>query len=51
MQMVKQGTGSFKRAKHIKIHFFWLKDSIEKALLRLMYLPADKLVVTKPLTS
>ncbi len=28
MQMVKQGTGSFKRATHIKVRFFWLKELI-----------------------
>jgi hypothetical protein len=30
MQMIKQGTGSFKRAKHIKVHYFWLKDLIDQ---------------------
>jgi hypothetical protein len=32
MQMIKQGTGSFKRAKHIKVHYFWLKGLINEGL-------------------
>jgi hypothetical protein len=44
MQMVKQGTGSFKRAKHIKVQFFWLKDLLDKGLLELIYMPTDELV-------
>jgi hypothetical protein len=53
MQMVKQGTGSFKRAKHIKVRFFWLKDLLDQGLLDLIYTPTDELVadiLTKPLT-
>ena len=53
MQMVKQGTGSFKRAKHIKVRYFWLKDLIDQGLLELIYMPTDELVadiLTKPLT-
>jgi hypothetical protein len=52
MQMLKQGTGSFKRAKHIKVRFFWLKDLIEEELIELIYTPTDELVadiLTKPL--
>ena len=52
MQMLKQGTGSFKRAKHIKVRFFWLKDLIEEDLIELIYMPTDELVadiLTKPL--
>ncbi len=52
MQMVKQGTGSFKRAKHIKVRFFWLKDLLDQELLELIYTPTDELVadiLTKPL--
>jgi hypothetical protein len=26
IQMVKQGPGSFKKAKHMKVHYFWLKE-------------------------
>jgi hypothetical protein len=52
MQMVKQGTGSFKRAKHIKVRFFWLKDLIDQGIIEMIYTPTDELVVdilTKPL--
>jgi hypothetical protein len=53
MQMVKQGTGSFKRAKHIKVRYFWLKELIDEGMLELIYLPTDELVadiLIKPLT-
>jgi hypothetical protein len=53
MQMLKQGTGSFKRAKHIKVRYFWLKDLIDKGLIKLVYKPTEELVadiLTKPLT-
>jgi hypothetical protein len=52
MQMVKQGTGSFKRAKHIKVRFFWLKHLIDQGFVELIYKPTDELVadiLTKPL--
>jgi hypothetical protein len=52
MQMVKQGTGSFKRAKHIKVRFFWLKDLLDQGVLELIYTHTDELVadiLTKPL--
>jgi hypothetical protein len=52
MQMVKQGTGSFKRAKQIKVHFFWLKELIDEGLIELIYVPTDELVafiLTMPL--
>ena len=29
MQMIKQGTGSFKKAQHIKVRFLWMKDLID----------------------
>ncbi|MFN9979607.1 MAG: Ty1/Copia family ribonuclease HI, partial [bacterium] len=44
MHMVKQGTGSFKRAKQIKVHFFWLKELIDEGLIELIYVPMDELV-------
>jgi hypothetical protein len=37
MQMIKQGTGSFKRANNIKVYYFWLKDLIDLGMLELMY--------------
>jgi hypothetical protein len=43
MQMIKQGTGSFKRAKHIKVLYFWLKDLIDLGMLELIYTPTDEL--------
>jgi hypothetical protein len=53
MQMVKQGTGSFKRTKHIKVCYFWLKELIDEGMLELIYMPTDELVadiLIKPLT-
>jgi hypothetical protein len=52
MQMLQQGTGSFKRAKHIKVRFFWMKELLDNGLLKLIYMPTDELVadiLTKPL--
>jgi hypothetical protein len=52
MQMLKQGTGSFKRAKHIKVRYFWLKDLIDNGIIELIYTPTEELVtdiLTKPL--
>jgi hypothetical protein len=53
MQMIKQGTGSFKRAKHIKVRFFWLKELIDQGQIELIYTHTDELVadiLTKPVT-
>jgi hypothetical protein len=53
MQMLQQGTGSFKRAKHIKVQFFWMKELLDNGSLKLIYMPTDELVadiLTKPLT-
>jgi hypothetical protein len=53
MNMVKKGTGSFKRAKHIKVCYFWLKDLIVDGIIKLVYQSTDELVVdilTKPLS-
>jgi len=41
MQMIKQGTGSFKRAKHIKVRFFWIKDLIGTEKIKLVYVPTE----------
>jgi hypothetical protein len=52
MQMMKQCTGLFKCAKHIKVRFFWLKDLIDQGMVKLIYMPTDEFVVdvlTKPL--
>jgi hypothetical protein len=53
MQMLKQGTGSFKRAKHIKVRFFWMKDLIDTRKIKLIYVPTEELVadiLTKPMS-
>jgi hypothetical protein len=53
MQMIKQGTGSFKRTKHIKVRFFWLKELIDQGQIELIYVHTDELVadiLTKPVT-
>jgi hypothetical protein len=53
IQMLNQGTGSFKRAKHIKVRFFWMKDLIDQGLIELIYVPTEELVadiLTKPIT-
>ena len=38
-------TGSFKRAKHSKVRFFWLKDLIDEGEIVLIHVPSEKLVV------
>jgi hypothetical protein len=48
-----QGTGTFKRSKHIKVRFFWLKELIELGELIFEYIPTTEMVadiLTKPLT-
>jgi hypothetical protein len=52
MQMMKQGTGSFKRAKHIKVRFFWMKELLDEGKIKLINVPTDELVadiLTKPM--
>ena len=44
MRLLEQGTGSFKRAKHIKVRFFWLKDLIDEGEIILKYVPSEELV-------
>ena len=51
--MLAQGTGSFKRAKHIKVRFFWVKDLIDEGEVILKYIASEELVadlLTKALT-
>jgi hypothetical protein len=53
MQLLKVGTGSFKRSKHVKVRFFWLKELIDEGRVRIVYVPSEVLVsdcLTKPLT-
>ena len=44
MQLLEQGTGSFKRAKHVKVSFFWHKDFIDDGEIVLIYVPSEELV-------
>ena len=44
MHLLEQGTGSFKRAKHIKVRFFWLKGFIDDGEIELQYIPSEELV-------
>jgi hypothetical protein len=53
MEILRAGTGSFKRAKHIKVRFFWLKELIDTGRVLLKYVATGELVadiLTKPLT-
>ena len=53
MHLLEQGTGSFKRAKHIKVRYFWLKDLIDEEEIELQYIPSEELVadlLTKAIT-
>jgi hypothetical protein len=53
MEMLRQGTGSFKRAKHIKVRYFWLKELIDTGRVILKYVCSKDLVadiLTKPVT-
>ena len=43
MHLLAQGTGSFKRAKHIKARYFWLKDLIDEKETELQYIPSEEL--------
>ena len=44
MHLLTRGTGSFKRAKHIKVRFFWVKDLIDEGEVELKYIPSEELV-------
>ena len=44
MRLLEQDTSYFKRAKHIKVRFFWLKDLIEGDEINLVYVPSEELV-------
>jgi hypothetical protein len=52
MNMIQNGTGSLKRAKHIKVRYFWLKGLIDNGWIKLQYLNTTELVadiLTKPI--
>ena len=44
MRLLEQGTGSFKRAKHIKVSVFWLKDLIDDGEIVFIYVQSEELV-------
>ena len=49
--MAKKGSGTFKRAKHIKVRWFWVKDLVDLKLIVIEYLCTDEMiadVLTKP---
>jgi hypothetical protein len=51
MDILRMGTGSFKRAKHIKVRYFWLKQLIDEGSVMLRYVPTAEMVsdiMTKP---
>jgi hypothetical protein len=53
IEILKAGTGSFKRAKHIKVRYFWMKELIDTGRVMLQYVATEELVadiLTKPLT-
>jgi hypothetical protein len=53
MYLLEQGTGSFKRAKHIKVRYFWVKELIDEGEVILRYIPSEELVadlLTKAVT-
>ena len=43
MHLMAQGNGSFKRAKHIKVRFFWLKNLIDDGAIAIKYVPSEEL--------
>ena len=48
-----QGTGTFKRSKHIKVRYFWIKEQIDDGVLEISHVPGEQLVadiLTKPLS-
>jgi hypothetical protein len=49
--MAKKGSGTFKRAKHIKVRWFWIKDLVDLKLIVIEYISTDEMiadVLTKP---
>jgi hypothetical protein len=53
IRISSQGTGTFKRSKHIKVRFFWLKELVELGELIFQYISTNEMVadiLTKPLT-
>jgi hypothetical protein len=53
IHMTTMGTGTFKRSKHIKVRYFWLKDLVDTGTLLLKYISTLDMVadiLSKPLT-
>ena len=53
LKMLKKGTGSLKRAKHIKVRWFWLKELVDTGIVILKWMSGLVLVadlLTKPIT-
>ena len=44
MQIAMQGKGTFKRTKHIKVRFFWIKDLIDSGLMVFKYVMSSEMV-------
>jgi hypothetical protein len=53
IRLGQQGTGSFKRAKHIKVRYFWVKELIDQGVAMFQYTHTSEMVsdmLTKPVT-
>ena len=44
MRVSAQGTGTYKRSKHIKVRYYWLKELIDTGVLVLLYVPSKEMV-------
>ena len=44
MQIAAQGKGTFKRAKHIKVRFFWIKELIDAGVMTFKYVMSSEMV-------
>jgi hypothetical protein len=44
MQIAMQGKGTFKRTKHIKVRFFWIKDIIDLGIMLFNYVASAEMV-------
>ena len=50
--IANRGTGTFKRTKHIKVRYYWIKNLIDSGVIILQYVPTLLMVsdlLTKPL--
>lgn len=43
MRIASQGHGTFKRTKHIKVRYFWIKDLIDQGILALHRVPTEEM--------